>query len=114
MQKNQNLDFLIYYMILFLSSEFLRYHRTMKKVDFSQIKTAKQLNELCKGTFVENIGIEMINVDEESSIASMDISSENMMAPNGYVHGGVISSLAETTCGNGTIIIYRKVRFLPQ
>jgi len=74
----------------------------MKKIDFSQIKTPEQLNDLCKDTFVDYLGIEMVSVDNLHSIARVNISDVNM-APNGYVHGGVISSLAETACGNGTI-----------
>ena len=74
----------------------------MKEVDFSKIKTAEQLNDLCKDTFVDYLGIEMISVDDVCSVARMKISNINM-APNGYVHGGVIASLAETACGNGTI-----------
>ena len=67
----------------------------MKEVDFSKIKTAEQLNDLCKDTFVDYLGIEMVSVDNLHSIARMNISDINM-APNGYVHGGVIASLAET------------------
>ena len=74
----------------------------MNKIDLSKIKTAEQLNDLCKGTFVDYLGIEMISVDDVGAVARMKISNINM-APNGYVHGGVIASLAETTCGNGTI-----------
>jgi uncharacterized protein (TIGR00369 family) len=74
----------------------------MNKIDLSKIKTAEQLNDLCKGTFVDYLGIEMISVDDVGAVARMKTSNINM-APNGYVHGGVIASLAETTCGNGTI-----------
>ena len=79
----------------------------MSKVNFSEIKTADQLNELCKGTFIDHLGIKTISVDENYSIVKMTISDINM-APNGYVHGGVIASLAETACGSGTIFHLEK------
>ena len=63
----------------------------------------EQLNELIKDTFIEYLGIELVHVDEESCVVTMRVQAQNMMAPNGFVHGGVMSSLADTACGLGSI-----------
>ena len=59
----------------------------MEKNDFSNMNTKEQLNELLKNTFIDHLGIKLDYIDEESCIVSMKIVAENMMAPNGFVHG---------------------------
>ena len=80
----------------------------MEKNDFLNMNTKEQLNELLKNTFIDHLGIKLDYIDDESCIVSMKIVAENMMAPNGFVHGGVTSSLADTACGMGTIYHLQK------
>tara|TARA_Y100001970_G_C14231313_1_gene858822 strand:+ start:2165 stop:2599 length:435 start_codon:yes stop_codon:yes gene_type:complete len=75
----------------------------MEKNAFSSANTKEQLEELLKNTFVEHLGITLIHIDDDTCVVGMKIVPENMMAPNGFVHGGVISSLADTACGMGSI-----------
>lgn len=58
-------------------------------------------NELCVGTFPELIGLCFTEVSATVVRARMPVRPE-LFAPNGYLHGSVVTALAETACGFGT------------
>mgnify|MGYP001376043169 CR=1 FL=1 len=62
---------------------------------------ATHANELCAGTFPELIGLVFTEVGPTLVRARLPVRPE-LFAPNGYLHGSVVTALAETACGFGT------------
>ncbi|MBT3476135.1 PaaI family thioesterase [bacterium] len=74
----------------------------MRKIDFSKISNVKQMNSLAKDSFVSHLGIEITKINKRTAVAKLKV-SQATMAPNGLIHGGSITSLADTACGFGTM-----------
>ena len=54
------------------------------------------------GTLVELLGIEVVDVsgDGRRVVCRLSVRPEHL-APNGYLHGGAVTALADTACGLG-------------
>ncbi len=52
-------------------------------------------NEICKGTLMETLGIEYIDVGENFLVAKMPVNSR-VYQPDGVLHGGASVALAES------------------
>ena len=79
----------------------------MKKVVFSMILNVKQMNSLAKDSFVSHLGIKIAKINKQGAVAKLKV-SKVIMAPNGLIHGGAITSLADTACGFGTMYHLKK------
>ena len=65
--------------------------------------TVEEANALCRGTIVQLIGMEITEIAEGRIGARLEI-RRDLLSPNGYLHGSVVTSLAETACGFGTAL----------
>ena len=74
----------------------------MKNVDYSNISNFNKMNSISENTFVSHLGIKVTKISKNKCEAKMKISSK-LMAPNGFLHGGAVTSHADTTCGFGTM-----------
>ncbi|MCA1747367.1 MAG: PaaI family thioesterase, partial [Bacteroidales bacterium] len=63
--------------------------------------TIKELNDICKNSFVDHIGIRFTQFDGERIAGEIAIAPHHMQ-PGGVVHGGVYLSIAETVAGAGS------------
>ena len=64
------------------------------------------IQEMLKGNFIEELGIEFL--EKDSGVILKLNASKKLMAPNGYIHGGAITSLADTACGIGAFLTLEK------
>ena len=64
--------------------------------------TIEELNQLGRGALPGLIGIEFIQIEHQRVVSQLRLRPE-LLAPNGYLHAGTIVTLADTTCGYGTI-----------
>jgi 1,4-dihydroxy-2-naphthoyl-CoA hydrolase len=55
-----------------------------------------------RGRFPAFVGLEMVSVAERRVVMRLGLRPEHL-APNGYLHGGVVVTLADTACGYGTM-----------
>ena len=55
----------------------------------------KACNAVCKDTLMETLGIEYVDVDENSLVARMPVTSR-VYQPDGVLHGGATVALAES------------------
>jgi len=62
------------------------------------------LNEVCRKSFVEHLGIRFTSFDGKTLEGEIHISSYHLQ-PVGVVHGGVYLSFAETLAGGGSALI---------
>jgi uncharacterized protein (TIGR00369 family) len=58
------------------------------------------MNAWATGSFVELLGIRIVEVEQRRLTAEMEVRSE-LIAPNGYLHAGSIVALADTAAGFG-------------
>ena len=63
----------------------------------------EQFNELGKDKFPGHMGIVVTSVEDGKIFMEMPIRPE-FFAPNGYVHGGSIVTLADTAAGYATVL----------
>jgi 1,4-dihydroxy-2-naphthoyl-CoA hydrolase len=63
--------------------------------------TINELNDICKNSFVDHIGIRFTQFDGERISGEIAIAPHHMQ-PGGVVHGGVYLSIAETVAGAGS------------
>ena len=63
----------------------------------------KQLNHLCKGTFVSFLGIEFLNYGDDFIEACMPV--DNKLQPMGLLHGGASLAFAETIASGGSYML---------
>ena len=63
----------------------------------------KQLNHLCKGTFISFLGIEFLDYGDDFIEASMPV--DNKLQPMGLLHGGASLALAETIASGGSYLL---------
>jgi len=69
---------------------------------FNKNKSVEYFNALSKDCYPGFLGIEIKEVTEGRLIAVMPI-TENLFAPNGFLHAGSIVSLADTVAGYAVI-----------
>lgn len=62
---------------------------------YNKEEILKACRELCKNTLMETLGIEFIDVSEDSVTASMPVNSR-VYQPDGVLHGGATVALAES------------------
>ena len=60
------------------------------------------LNQRSQGCLPGLIGIEITSMETGFIASSLAIRKE-LMAPNGFLHAGTVVTLADTTCGYGTV-----------
>jgi 1,4-dihydroxy-2-naphthoyl-CoA hydrolase len=65
--------------------------------------TIKDINSLCKNTFIGYLGIEFTDFGDDFVEAKMPVNS-HMHQPMGSLHGGVSLSLAETVASGGSFL----------
>lgn len=66
--------------------------------------TLEALNALNKGTMMEHLHIEYLEVSEGNITARMPV-NEKVFQPDGILHGGATLALAETVAGLGSAIL---------
>jgi uncharacterized protein (TIGR00369 family) len=65
--------------------------------------TLAQLNEAGRSSFPGLVGIDVDDVTEGLVRARMQVRHE-LLAPNGYLHAGALTALADTACGYGCFL----------
>lgn len=63
--------------------------------------TVDEANALCVGALPGTLGIRFVEIGPGRSVAEMEVTPA-LMAPNGFLHGGSVTALADTACGFGT------------
>lgn len=66
----------------------------------------KELNEICKNSFIDHIGLRFKEFDGSRMIAVIQITSSHLQ-PDGVVHGGVCISMAESLAGAASTLLVR-------
>ncbi len=64
--------------------------------------TAREYNDLRKGTWVGELGIEITSVEPGRVTAEVKVRKE-LLLPNGYLHAATMITLADSLCGSGTM-----------
>jgi len=64
--------------------------------------TAREYNEMRKGTWVGDLGIEITLVEPRHLIARVKVRKE-LLSPNGFLHAACVIALADSLCGSGTM-----------
>lgn len=59
-----------------------------------------ELNELSPGRFPAHVGFRVVGVAPGHVVAELEV-EPHLHAPNGYLHAGVVVTLADTACGYG-------------
>lgn len=54
------------------------------------------------GTFPALVGLEVVEAESGRAEGRLDVRAEHL-APNGYLHAGVLVTLADTVCGFGCV-----------
>lgn len=62
----------------------------------------QQLNAVSPGYLPGLLGIEILALESGTLLSCLAVRQE-LMAPNGYIHAGTITALADTTAGYGTM-----------
>lgn len=65
---------------------------------------AEHLNEFCKNTLVENLGIEFLEASEGEVVARMPVDHRTIQ-PFKILHGGASLALAETVASAGSMML---------
>lgn len=66
--------------------------------------TTDQLNDLCKGTLMEHLGMQITRIEEGRVEATMPIDVRTIQ-PVGILHGGATIALAESVAGIGSYFL---------
>jgi 1,4-dihydroxy-2-naphthoyl-CoA hydrolase len=64
--------------------------------------TAREHNDRKKNTWVGRLGIEIVEASPGKVIAQIRVRPD-FLAPNGFIHGAVMVSFADSLCGSGTV-----------
>jgi len=72
--------------------------------------TIKDINNLCKNTFIGYLGIEFNNFGENFIEAQMRVDSK-MLQPMGSLHGGASLALAETVASGGSFMLVDETKY---
>jgi uncharacterized protein (TIGR00369 family) len=62
----------------------------------------KALNAMSVGHLPGLLGVEFLAIEAEAVLSRLTVRPD-LMAPNGYLHAGTVTSLADTTAGYGTM-----------
>ena len=65
--------------------------------------TAEEMTALCRGTLPGLFGITVTALEPGKVVTSLVIRPE-FLAPNHFLHAGTLVTLADTSCGIGTIV----------
>ncbi|MBU6383487.1 MAG: hotdog fold thioesterase [Verrucomicrobia bacterium] len=71
--------------------------------------TPEELNHRCRGTLVDHLGIEFIEVGKDHLTARMPVDKRTVQ-PAAIVHGGATAALAETVASAGANYCIEKER----
>jgi 1,4-dihydroxy-2-naphthoyl-CoA hydrolase len=63
---------------------------------------AREYNDLRKGTWVGDLGIEITSVEAGRLVAQVKVRRE-LLSPNGFLHAATVVTLADSLCGSGTM-----------
>jgi len=74
------------------------------------IQNVEELNNLCKNSMIELLGIEFTELSEGRVVAKMPI-DERTIQPMKRLHGGAIMALAESVGSAGSLSIVDKDRY---
>ena len=66
-------------------------------------KILKVCNDVCKGTLMETLDIQFVDVGENYLIAKMPVTSK-VFQPDGVLHGGATVALAESVGGAASYV----------
>jgi uncharacterized domain 1 len=72
--------------------------------------TIEKVNDLCKNTLIDHLGIEFIEVSEGKVVARMPI-DERTIQPAKRLHGGATMALAETVGSVGSFLMVDNSKF---
>ncbi len=72
--------------------------------------TIQEINNICRGTFIEYLKIEFTACTEHIIEAEMKITPDHYQ-PAGFVHGGALISLAETVGSAGSFLLVDPGKF---
>jgi 1,4-dihydroxy-2-naphthoyl-CoA hydrolase len=64
----------------------------------------EELNNFCKGTLIEHLGIQFIEFNQESIKARMPVDNRTIQ-PMKLLHGGAVMALAETVASAGSFLL---------
>lgn len=59
-------------------------------------------NDRSKGRFPALVGLEVLSMSKGYACCQLTV-REELLAPNGYLHAGVVVTLADTACGYGCL-----------
>ena len=76
-----------------------------------QILTVEELNNLCKNTMIEHLGIEFTELANGHVVAIMPIDHRTIQ-PMKRLHGGAIMTLAESVGSAGSLAIVERSKFI--
>lgn len=65
-------------------------------------RTVDDFNRISNGRFPGFVGLDVVAVEDGHVEIAVDI-AEHHIAPNGFLHAGVVVTLADTACGYGTV-----------
>ncbi len=63
---------------------------------------AREYNDLRKGTWVGELGIEITSVEQGRLLAEVQVRPQ-LLSPNGFLHAAAVVGLADSLCGCGTM-----------
>jgi len=66
------------------------------------VTTAREHNERKRNTWVGQLDIEIVSAERGSVVGQVRVRPD-FLAPNGFIHGAVMVSLADSLCGSGTV-----------
>ncbi|CAF1393874.1 unnamed protein product [Rotaria sordida] len=75
-------------------------HTTSNKISIDEFIKITPWNDRGKGKFPGLIGMEILSMSHDYVSCQLKI-REELLAPNGYLHAGVVVTLADTACGYG-------------
>ena len=64
--------------------------------------SAREHNRLKETTWVGELGIEVVSAERGTVVGQIQVRPE-LLAPNGFIHGAVLVSFADSLCGSGTV-----------
>jgi len=64
--------------------------------------TAREYNDMRRGTWVGDLGIEITDVKPGALSAQVKVRKE-LLSPNGFLHAASVIALADSLCGSGTM-----------
>lgn len=64
--------------------------------------TAREYNDMRKGTWVGDLGIEITDVQPGMVRAEVKVRKE-LLSPNGFLHAASVIALADSLCGSATM-----------